>query len=268
VLALAVSLVAGSPGSAAGAPRLAVTVTGSQIRISTQSAQAGLLDEIARESGAPARRERAASTGLPEETVSVIVDAASADDALRHLLRQRDHVLIVSPAGVVEIRIYGTTHDPFPPAGFPAPRVEPVPAAGVEETGDPLQLRADAIMHADPEARFQALDRLAGTEEGEVATSAALAVLERERDPRVLEAALDVLDGLEAVPLEPLLGWVARRHEPALRVRALTMLRERGEQDSRVRTVLRTLGRDEDEAVRAAARALLGELEAQRRERR
>jgi hypothetical protein len=45
------------------------------------------------------------------------------------------------------------------------------------------------------------------------------------------------------------------------------MLRERAENDGRVHRILLTLGqREEDETVRAAARALLGDLKAQRRD--
>jgi hypothetical protein len=266
LIGLGAWLVAAAPVPAGGAPGLSVTASGSLIQIRAEGATlAHVLREIGRVAGLAVLVEEGAD--LPGPSIAATLHVASAEEALRRLLRDRDHVLVTSPAGVLEIRIYGTAPEAARPAGAPARRGEPAPAGVTEPTPDPLQLRADALMHADPEERALALDRLVGTDAGDVARGAVLAVLDGEHDPRVLETALDLLDGLETLPLEPLLGWVARRHEPALRIRALTMLRERAENDGRVHRILSTLGqREEDETVRAAARALLGDLKAQRRD--
>ena len=126
---------------------------------------------------------------------------------------------------------------------------------------DPAVLEAQALTAADAAVRWRAMEGLAQSGDAARISSTASRVLEEERNADVLERALTVLSDQSSVPLDPLLRFAASQSQTSLRVRALQMLVERGEDDSRVSELLTRLARtDRSSDVRASAKAILDDL--------
>jgi hypothetical protein len=74
---------------------------------------------------------------------------------------------------------------------------------------------------------------------------------------------LIVLSGLDSVPIEPVLTFLNdnRVQDSSVRVRALELLSEHGQNDPRVRDLLRRIARsDKDQEVRESAQGFLEDL--------
>jgi Esterase-like activity of phytase len=96
---------------------------------------------------------------------------------------------------------------------------------------DPARLAAEALMDADPAIRSTALETLAESGDSEATSTTAAEVLAHERDAGVLDRALAVLSEQEAMPLDPVLRFAGGDGDPGLRMRALSLLTDRGNED-------------------------------------
>ncbi len=193
------------------------------------------------------------------------------EEALRRALQGKNYILIYSAAGLSEVRVFGegkksaryVAVEPKPSRQGPKSR-RPTgqPTSATED--DPARLRSEALGNPDPAERASALDRLAGSSDQALTVATALDVLEREREPEVLESALSLLSVQESVPLEPLLRFATTARDPAHRTQALEMAAEHGKGDPRVRSLLGRLSTtDKAEEVREAAQRLLDDLDAE-----
>lgn len=266
-------LLACAPARAYEAPRVAVTLQDARLSVNARAVPLKeILIEISRLSGIQFFLEAALDAQAAREEITVTLKALPIEEGLRHLLRQKNFVLVYSPAGLTEARVYlegkgefrklavGTKRPP------PNPRIAKQtsrPSEGaVAESDQIARFRSEALSNPDPAERSAALDRLAESADQALARETVLEVLERERNPEVLESALSVLQDQESVPLEPVLRFAAATRTPTLRLRALELLSEHGKGDPRVRELLSSLARnDRDEEVREHAQSLLEDLE-------
>jgi hypothetical protein len=186
--------------------------------------------------------------------------------------KTQNFILVYSPAGLIEARVYMEGRGEFrrlpvkakqTPQRPKGAQTADRPSGGAEDDPAHLaRLRGAAIGHPDPAERSTALEKLAESDDEKLALETALEVLDRERNPEVLESALDILLGQESVPLEPILKLAAADREPDVRIRALELLGEHGKRDRRVLELLRNLDKnDKHDEVRESARSLLRDLE-------
>ena len=249
-----------------------VTVRLQKDRLSINAREAALreiLVELSRATGIQVYLAVDLEGRVAAEATTISFKGLTIEEGLRRLLRGKNLILVYSQAGLSEIRIYGegsrefrrlTVGRPQPSRRAQTAQRAPRPPRGVvEDFAELTRLRAEALENPDPAARSAALDRLSRNEK--LAVQTALEILERERDPEVLESALDILGGQESVPLDPLFK-VATHPEPTVRLQALELLSEHGEGDSRVRDLLKKIVQtDRNREVRETARSLLESLQ-------
>jgi len=263
-----------APARAAGkAPPFSVQVDGTRLSVHAQDTPLlEILEAISRQSRAEIHLERTLEAQIAKEQLTVSFQALPLEEGLRRLLRHKNFILVYSSAGLTEVRVYMEGKGEFqrlrveakqPPQRPKGAQTADRPPGGAED--DPARLarlRGEALGHPDPAERSTALEKLAESDDEKLALDTALEVLDRERDPEVLESVLDLLSGQESVPLGPILKFVATDRGPAIRIRALELLGEHGKQDPRVSELLKTVARnDKNEEIRAIARSLLEDLE-------
>jgi hypothetical protein len=227
---------------AAAEPARRLTVTAVQDRLSVEATDVGLgelLEEVGRAAGVVVVLDAALPAEAAARRVSVAFEGVTADDAFRRLLRDYHAVYRygAANAGLQSVTVYGVV----------------VPArsglAGPPSEQDDLERQSEALRalaeRSEPAAR-----------------DAALEILGRAAQPELLADALDVLDGLEFVPAEPLLAFAGSARPSVLRGRALKVLVRHWPRDPRVAALIRAGTRDADEEVREIARALLDTLPA------
>jgi hypothetical protein len=265
-LALLAVLIAASPAGSKeiGGP----TVILQEGRLSVSAVNAPLdqiLAEISRLSGI---RISVDGQVAPGETITVAFDALPLDEGLGRLLRGKNYVLVYSPSGLAEMGVYAEGSADSRPVAAAVPR--PSTRARARARGDrpqkapetaPAELaraQAEALEHRDPRKRIAALDKLALARDRALGLETGLKVLASEGEPKVLEAAMDLLIRIrEPVALDPILKMAAHP-DPALRRRALVLLDKNGKGDPRVTDALTTLaGNDQDQTIREAAGLLL-----------
>jgi hypothetical protein len=259
---------------AQGAPRAAVTLKADRLSVNAREAPLRqILAELSRLSGIQVYLETTLERQIAREATTVVFESLTIEEGLRRLLRAKNFILVYSPSGLAEVRVYGEGRGEFrrlavetkrPPArARTVQKTDRPPAGAAGELAQLIRLRGEALGNPDPAERSGALDELGGSGDQKLVLETALEVLERERDPEVLKSALDLLADQESVPLEPLLRLAASR-ESALRIQALELLSEHGKQDPRVSELLKTVaGNDRDEEVRESAKSLLDELDAE-----
>jgi len=264
-LALLAVLIAASPAGSkeVGGP----TVILQEGRLSVSAVNAPLnqiLAEISRLSGI-----RISLDGqiAPGETVTVAFDALPLDEGLGRLLRGKNYVLVYSPSGLAEMGVYAEGSADSRPVAPAGPLRSPKARArakgdrpqkvGEKDPAELARAQTEALEHRDPLKRIAALDKLALARDKALSLETGLKVLASESEPRVLEAAMDLLiRSREPVALDPILKMAAHP-DPALRRRALVLL-DRNKGDPRVRDLLTTLaGEDQDRTIRETAGLLL-----------
>lgn len=130
-----------------------------------------------------------------------------------------------------------------------------------EETdeGDPIeQLRQTALSDPDPEERVRALQELAESEGGERAIAILLQALHNDRSGEAREAALEVLEEIQALSFETISRIALNDPAPSVRMRAIALVNERDEQRTKRMELLKRIAKsDRDKEVRQSAMDLL-----------
>ena len=197
------------------------------------------------------------------------------DDALRRLLKGRNFILSYGASGVDEIRVYVDGKTGFrevtatkpDQTAMPRRKLEPPPTPVVRAPDEPAavaRLRQTALSSPDAEARAEAFGELADVEDDKLVVDTLIQALARERDSRVLEALMDVVEQKkDVIPPETLRAFVTSDRNGAARAQALELLADRADTDEATRSLLRTLAsNDASTAVREAAQGILDGLEA------
>lgn len=284
VLLLAVWSPAGAEDSAV--PHISATARDGLVTLSAQNAP---LREILTEFGRASRIEiYLESSVTADESTTIAFDGAPPEDGLRRLLRAKNFMFIYSGGSLSQVRVYtegrgefrrlptetprtAAMRNPQGPAGPLSPSSAATTRKG--QTADQgstaapdkeaIRLRAEALGNPDPDQRVAGLEELAASDYQQLALDTAVKVLGSERVADVLQSALSVVAGMDTVPLEPILTFVAdnRVQDPAVRIQALELLTEHGQDDPRVRELLRRIARsDKDKDVRESAESLLEDL--------
>jgi hypothetical protein len=256
---------------AAESPRIEVTYRDGSLSVRSSGASLhAVLVEISRRTGVDIALETGLAKPLAEETVAVDFEDVPLEDGLRRLLGPRSTILLYDARGLTEVRIYVEGTGAFRsvrPATGPGGARQGVAAREMTDDDRERARRMDQQREREGHAPHveqlvRTLDDLSrrGDEQGAVRT--ALDVLERERDPEMLETALNGLLGVESVPVDPLLRFAEAQVSPDLSIQALEILSEHGRSDPRVTGLLSKLSRQgSSEAVREAARNLLDDLQ-------
>lgn len=230
-----------------------------------------LLQAISRATGIRVYLE----AGLDAEALAAPQDVTFKDlpieEALKRVLRSRNFVVGYRSDRVDEVRIFhGAGVGPFTP--LPAGRaqarrrapVRPVTSSSSSEptAADIARLEETALSHADPEERSRALSELSDVADEAKTRETALAVLERDPHPEVLEEALNILESQEDVPADRVLRFASSDRPSKLRVQALEMLKDQeAATPDQIRQAAQALARDPDEEVRERALQILEDLE-------
>ena len=264
-LLLALIVLVGVPAFALADPRVTVSVDGGLLSLAAEEAPLDrILIEIGRSSRLEIKLESGLASQFAKETTSVQFRDLTVEDGLRRLLQKRSMILIYDASGLTEVRIYEQGSGGFQsltsarPAGIPFARRVP-PEGGVRALRD--RERPTAPEKSAVDALSSKLEELSNQGDERAAAQVAFDVLERERDPELLETALGGLVGLTSVPVEPLLRFAASQRDPDLRVQALELLGEHGGSDPRVTELLTKLTQESNEDVRDAARNALESLQ-------
>jgi hypothetical protein len=248
-----------------------LSLSGDRLSGTARAPLSRILADLSRMTRVPVYLESALEAEFAREVVGATFSAVSLEAALQQLLQNRNFMFVYSEGRLAEVRVYADGKGQFhrvaagaaPVAARPAPqpRGDPAPGGGTSETVEKARLRSEALRSSDPARRATALDDLAATGDEQMAMDTALMVLERERDPHVIENALEHLSGQDSVRLDPLMGLAASDRPSAVRTRALEILSEHSERDDRVVPFLQRLARrDRDEEVRETAQRLLRQL--------
>jgi len=193
------------------------------------------------------------------EEVTIAFDDLSLEQGLRRLLGNRSYILFYAAAG------------PGHPAALRQVKVLPKGREGVRAQGPSEQPRVMPSRQAglgdpDPERRMEAVMALAVGEELGQSLDLLIEVLKQDKDNDVREAALNALESFDPIPLDPLLAVAVQDKSPSIRVRALTLLGERGAGDPRVKTALqRAATSDPDREVMELASSLLEGFDMQKK---
>jgi hypothetical protein len=270
-------------------PHVSATARDGRVTLSAQNASLReVITELGRASGIEIYLE---SSVAADESTTIAFEGAAPDDGLRRLLRAMNFIFIYSEGSLSQVRIYTEGRGEFrrlptDTKGSPKatemrnPRrsagpLSPSSAArpGNGQTADQdsgatpdkeaSRLRAEALGNPDPEQRVAGLEELAAGDYSQLALNTAVTMLGSERVADVLQSALSVVAGMDTVPLEPILTFVAdnRVRDAAVRIQALELLSEHGQDDPRVRELLRRIARsDENKDVRESAKSLLEDL--------
>jgi len=212
------------------------------------------LKAIERESGVAL-----ALLGPLREEITIAFDDLPLEQGLRRLLGNRSYILFYAAAG------------PGQPAALRQVKVLPKGREGVRAEGPSEQPRVMPSRPAglgdpDPERRMEAVMALAADEEPRQSLDLLIEVLKQDGDSDVREAALHALESLDPIPLDPLFAVAFQDKSPSIRVRALTLLGERGAGDPRVKAALqRAATSDPDREVMELALSLLEGLDIQKK---
>ena len=255
------------------------STTGDSTRVSVVADNASVrsvLQEVAEAAGIRLVLETALEERVAEESVSMTLTGLRPEEALRRLVPDGNLLLLYSEEGhLVAAHMYLAGHAP-PASRAASPRsAKPVTAASRAPTPDGAtthspgvdtrlvdRLRREAVTHPEAARRAAALEELTGLGDEALVRATAIEMLARERDPKALEATLDVVSTLHSVPLEQIAQFVAAARQPALRIQALDILGDRVREDSQVRAWLHSLSTsDGDDDVRSAARMALDRSE-------
>ena len=271
-------------------PRVSATARDGLVTLSAQNASLReILTEFGRASGIEIYLE---SSVTADDATTIAFDGAPPEDGLRRLLRAKNFMFIYSGGSLSQVRVYTEgrgefqrlptetkgqspratpMRNPQGPTGPPSPS-----SAATSEKGqaadqgsaaapdkEAIRLRAQALGNPDPDQRVAGLEELAASDYPQLALDTAVKVLGSERVADVLQSALSVVAGMDTVPLEPILTFIAdnRVQDAAVRIQALEILSEYGQDDPRVRELLRRLAKsDKDKDVRESAKSLLEDL--------
>jgi hypothetical protein len=270
-----VSLVLWAPPLlAAEAPRIDVSYQKQSLSVNVSDAPLDtVLVEISRQTGLDISLETKLVKSFSEEKVTAEFKDLALEDGLRRLLGPRNMMLLYDAAGLTEARIYidgtGGFRSIKPPA--PAPKARAQMPVMARKMTDAERARALARERQRPQQQTEqtaaeklssTLDELSGQGDEQKAMRTALDVLERERDPEMLETALSGLLGMESIPVDPLLRFAENQANPELSIQALELLSEHGRSDPRVSELLARLqNQSSNEAIREAAQSLLEDLQ-------
>lgn len=292
ILSVVLLLAVWSPAVAedSAVPHVSATARDGLVTLSAQNASLReILTEFGRASGIEIYLE---SSVTADESTTIAYDGAPPEDGLRRLLRAKNFIFIYSEGSLSQVRVYTegrgefrrlptettgrsprTTamRNPQGPAGPLSPSSAATPGKGqtadqgtaVAPDKEAIRLRAEALGNPDPDQRVAGLEELAASDYPQLALDTAVKVLGSERVADVLQSALSVVAGMDTVPLEPILTFVAdnRVQDAAVRIQALELLSEHGQDDPRVRELLRRIARsDKDQDVRESAKSLLEDL--------
>jgi hypothetical protein len=236
VVACALLVVAVKPVAADDSYRSMVTITEDRLFVLAEDVPIGtLLTEVGRVAGVVVDLDVGLPAGVAARPVSVVFEGIPADDAFRRLLHEYDAVFSYTAERLRRVTVYAPLAAGEPLVEEPRPAVVDGPTV---------------------ERQSEALWALAAQDDQE-ARDAALAILAHAPQVRLLEDALDVLDGLESVPAEPLLAFAGGQPSAGLRGRALEVLARHWPRDPRVTALVEAGARDADEGLRDTARALL-----------
>ena len=256
-----------------------------------------VLSEIGRRSGAAIYVEATVEPELTAASTSLVFEARPLEEGLRLLLRERHFVLVYSADGLAEIRVYGDGTGEFrrlaggtetrraerraakaarKAAATPERQALREAVRSAEQSADLSQgipqdgpladlapFRAQALTDPDPMRRTTGLYEMVKRGSQRLVAETALEMLDRERDPELLQIALDLVSAQESVPLDPIVRLARSEAAPAVRIEALNVLAiEGGGEDARVTELLGHLAKnDKDSGVRRAAQRLLQDLE-------
>ena len=228
-----------------GAKPLHVTLQDGRLSVHAEAVPCSeILSRIIRLTDIAVDLGTAVPASLSAEPVTIAFFEVTLDEALRRLLPGRNLVFVYGDAGLARVHLYGDRG--------------PADGAAMDEPGGVSGLVKQALGDADARQRLSALERLSGGADAGALRDTALAILERERDARVLDGALDVLAELESLPLDPLIRFLHTSRDTALRLRALAVLGQSGRGDPRVIELLRaTAARAQDAEISESARDLL-----------
>jgi hypothetical protein len=212
-----------------------------------------------------------------KERVTTSFADLTMDDGLRRILKNRNFILGFGPGGVDEIRVYvdgGTgfrdltapPREAMGPTGPSRPtgsmRRRGAREAPVEDRARLAQLRQVTLTSTDATARLEALEELSETQDTAYLLDTVVEALGRERDAKVLEGLLDVVQDRGPISVAPLRALVTSDRDGAARAQALEILADYAGSDPSTRTLLQTLSRsDPSERVRDIAQTLLESLE-------
>jgi hypothetical protein len=254
-----------------------LTVSGGRLSLEASDAPLpAILEAIAERTGVQVQFDERTHAKPPDEPVTVELHEVPVEDALRLLLRGRDIVFVYSPGRLAEARVYGASDkrpppSPPPPAASvrstpgnaPAAGPEPAPSSAPAANQPPdaatlAQWRRDALENPDPTVRWRALEALAATGDRDRLREMAVAMLEHESDPALLQRVLDLMETDRTIPIESLVKLARANASPEVRLKALAHLGGEVARDPRARQTLEALAAgDPASNVRDAARALL-----------
>jgi len=258
-LALASLTVAGAPSSAEESASSRMTFIGGRLSLHAREASLqSILDEIADRTGLHVRLDTVDAAAL-QEPVTIVLDRVPVEAALLRLLRDKDFVLLSSPSGAAEVRVYGPGQRTAVRESAPAPAVgASPPQADAPDNAAVAGLRNQALADPDSGVRGRALEGLAAKADQPAARDAVMEVLARETNPGLLERALDIVGGDQSIPLEPIVKLAVNSPAPQVRIKALSQLSQHVSRDPQARRTLEVLAADDPAPpVREAAQALL-----------
>jgi HEAT repeat protein len=196
-------------------------------------------------------------TPLAEE-ITIAFESLPLEQGLRRLLGNHSYILFYAAAG------------PGQPAALRQVKVLPR-GREVVRTGDHreqprvMPSLPPGLGDPDPEKRTEAVMALAAGEEPGKSLDLLIEILRQDKDNDVREAALHALESLDPIPLDPLFAVAVQDKSPSIRVRALTLLGERGAGDPRVKAALqRAATSDPDREVAEMASSLLDGIDMQK----
>lgn len=218
-----------------------------------------VLLEIGRLAALQIELEAGLDDRVTKETTAAAFGDVTIEDGLRRLLRNQNFAFVYTQDALTEVRIYGEGTGGFRIITAPkqaSPRHSSGSHAGIQRRpGSPHD-----VSRRSESGPGDIFERLAASGDHEGLLRAALEALDRERDPELLEAALDALNGLDEVPVDPLLRFAAANRNPDLTIQALQLLVEHGEGNSAVTRFLTNLARTSPSPqVREEAQSLLSE---------
>jgi len=256
-LALASLTVAGAPSSAEESASSRMTFIGGRLSLHAREASLqSILDEIADRTGLHVRLDTVDAAAL-QEPVTIVLDRVPVEAALLRLLRDKDFVLLSSPSGAAEVRVYGPGQRTAVRESAPAVGASP-PQADAPDNAAVAGLRNQALADPDSGVRGRALEGLAAKADQPAARDAVMEVLARETNPGLLERALDIVGGDQSIPLEPIVKLAVNSPAPQVRIKALSQLSQHVTRDPQARRTLEVLAADDPAPpVREAAQALL-----------
>jgi len=272
-------VVATQVAGAADTSDFTLTVSGGKLSLEANDASLpAILEAIAERTGVRVRFDDRSHATPPDEPVTVELHEVRVEEALRLLLRGRDIVFVYSPGRLAEARVYGAASKSSaskssasksaapPPAPAASPSSSPpantspgsAPPSNQPDAATFARWRTEALESSDPTARWRALEALAATGDRERLRETAVAMLERESDPALVQRVLDLMDTDHTIPIESIMKLARTHASPEVRLKALAHLGPDAARDPRARETLEaSAAGDPASNVREVARALL-----------